>query len=53
MYDMHHESDIVAVGTVHGRDWAVTDDMLYAPGGDPANSTLSSPAMINTPLPSR
>lgn len=47
MYDMHHGLDIVAVGTVHGRDWAVTDDMLYAPGGDPANSTLSSPAMIN------
>ena len=44
---MHQVSDIVAVGAVHERIWTVTDDMLYAPGGDPANSTLSSPAMIN------
>ena len=34
MYDMHHESDIVAVGAVHGRNWTVMDDMLYAPGDD-------------------
>ena len=39
--------EVVPVGTVHERTWTVTDDMLYAPGGDPANSTLSSPAMIN------
>ena len=44
---MHHELEVVEVGTVHERTWTVTDDMLYAPGGDPANSTLSSPAMIN------
>lgn len=44
---MHQELEIVAVGTVHERTWTVDDGMLYAPGGDPANSTLSSPSMIN------
>lgn len=44
---MHQELDIFAIGTVHERTWTVGDGMLYAPGGNPANSTLSSPAMIN------
>ena len=34
-------------GLTHEREWIVEDSMLYAPGGDPARATLSSPSMIN------
>ena len=44
---MHNLSEIFEVGAIHRRRWRVAEHMLYAPGGDPANSTLSSPAMIN------
>lgn len=40
-------SDVLPLGARHERVWTVQKSMLYAPGGDPANSTLSSPSMIN------
>ena len=39
--------DLFTIGAVCEREWTVEERMLYAPGGDPANSTLSSPSMIN------
>ncbi len=40
-------SDTIQPGLRHERVWTVEDSMLYAPGGDPSRSTLSSPSMIN------
>lgn len=40
-------SETIQPGLRHERVWTVEDSMLYAPGGDPSRSTLSSPSMIN------
>lgn len=40
-------SETIQPGLQHERVWTVEDSMLYAPGGDPSRSTLSSPSMIN------
>lgn len=40
-------SESIQPGLRHERVWNVEDSMLYAPGGDPSRSTLSSPSMIN------
>ncbi|MCY4474638.1 MAG: thioesterase [Chloroflexi bacterium] len=39
--------DTIQPGMKNERHWVVADYMLYAPGGDPARNTLSSPSMIN------
>ena len=44
---MTEMSDTIQPGLRHERVWTVEDSMLYAPGGDPSRSTLSSPSMIN------
>ena len=44
---MQDLSGTVEPGWCHEREWTVTESMLYAPGGDPARATLSSPSMIN------
>ncbi len=44
---MRNLAEIFNPGLTHSRVWVVADSMLYAPGGEPARSTLSSPSMIN------